>query len=88
MLKVGERHFAANPPAGFGPYPNGPGRTTAFCQHESGRKAMSMQDAMKVRSTLAAVGSLRLATVGAGPMTRLGYSSKSGGVNSSTMKGR
>ncbi len=29
-----------------------------------------------VRSTCAAVGSLRLVTVGAGPMTRLGYSSK------------
>ena len=40
-----------------------------------------------VRSTCAGVGSLRPVTVGAGPMTRLGYSSKSGGVNSSTMKG-
>ena len=40
-----------------------------------------------VRLTCAAVGSLRLVTVEAGPMTRLGYFSKSGGVNSSTMKG-
>ena len=40
-----------------------------------------------VRSTCAVVGSLRLVTVGVGPMTRLGYSSKSGGVKSSTMKG-
>lgn len=40
-----------------------------------------------VRSTCAAVGSLWLVTVRADSMTRIGYSSKSGDVNSSTMKG-
>jgi len=39
------------------------------------------------RSTYAGVGSLWLVTVRAGPLTRLGYSSKSGDANSSTMKG-
>jgi hypothetical protein len=42
---------------------------------------------MKVRSTYAGVGSLWLVTVEVEPLTRLGYSSKSGDVNSSTTKG-
>jgi len=53
------------------PKPSYSKRVSGYC-----RKSSHGVRAYRVRSTCAAVGSLRLATVGAGPMTRLGYSSK------------
>jgi len=66
-------HKAANPPTGFGPHWIGAERATRFRASISwpGRKSSARYQ--EVRSTCAAVGSLRLVTVEAGPMTRLGY---------------
>ena len=80
MSKTGARSCSRKSFHGVRAFANGAARMKHLHRRKPRRRAVVLEVAKKVRSTCAAVGSLRLVTVGAGPMTRLGYPGETPGT--------